>query len=110
MNTSNKTSTKNKRKISNEEINDLIDVSIKQLSIEMKQHPLKTKQLFEYMLLRSKIEKSKWKLSNKYLENLFSSGIRVFFGVHLDDFGNILYDEQEPVEGHLQLLKQVGWF
>ena len=60
---------------------------------------MKTEELERYMKLRSKVEGMKWKLDIEYLENHFTFGIRYFFGVHMDDDGNLLFDEQEPFDG-----------
>jgi hypothetical protein len=60
---------------------------------------MKTDKLVRYMKLRSKIEGTEWGLDIDYLENHFDFGIRHFFGVHLDDKGNLLFDDQEPFKG-----------
>ena len=60
---------------------------------------MKTEKLVRYMKLRSKIEGTEWGLDIDYLENHFDFGIRYFFGVHLDDKGNLLFDDQEPFKG-----------
>jgi len=40
-----------------------------------------------------------WGLDTDYLEPYFKNGGRHFFGVHLDDKGNLLFDDQEPFKG-----------
>ena len=60
---------------------------------------MKTEKLVRYMKLRSKVERVEWGLDTDYLENHFDFGIRHFFGVHLDDKGNLLFDDQEPFKG-----------
>ena len=63
---------------------------------------MKTTQLFNYMKKRSEVENSKWCLSKKYLENHFRIGIRNFFGVELDNNGNLLWDIQQPYNGFFE--------
>ena len=60
---------------------------------------MKTEKLVRYMKLRSKIEGTEWGLDTEYLEPYFNNGGRHFFGVHLDDKGNLLFDDQEPFKG-----------
>jgi hypothetical protein len=60
---------------------------------------MKTEKLERYMKLRSKVEGMKWKLDIEFLENHFTFGVRCFFGVHMDNNGNLLFDEQEPFDG-----------
>ncbi len=59
----------------------------------------KTGKLSSYMKVRVILERTKWEISEDYLDKLFDSGIRFFFGVVLDDEGNLLYDLQEPYKG-----------
>ena len=60
---------------------------------------MKTEKLVRYIKLRSKVEGVEWGLDTEYLENHFIFGIRHFFGVHLDNKGNLLFDDQEPFKG-----------
>jgi len=60
-----------------------------------------TGNLINYMKVRASVENQKWGLGSDYLEPMFINGIRNFFGVQLDDFGNLQYDEQEPKKGFL---------
>ncbi len=51
------------------------------------------------MKLRSVIERRRWSLGTDYLEPYFIKGVRKFFGVRLDNNGNLLFDDQEPIAG-----------
>lgn len=58
---------------------------------------MKTKKLVDYMKYRAKYEKVDWQIPDDYLENMFiQKGTRIFFGVVLDDLGNILTDNKQP--------------
>jgi len=61
----------------------------------------KTSHLVEYMELRSMEENVEWSLEIRHLEGLFNNGLRMYFGVQLDNDGNILSDIQQPYEGFL---------
>jgi len=57
----------------------------------------KVSKLVDYMKCRVAFEKATWSLEDSYLENFFvQKGTRKFFGVVLDDLGNILRDEKFP--------------
>ena len=58
-----------------------------------------TTKLFNYLKIRSKIENVPFEIDEKYFEKLFKSGIRMFFGVMVDDSGLLIFDFQEPYEG-----------
>ena len=60
---------------------------------------IKTKKLCSYMKKRSKVEGVTWSLPKEKLDILFDTGIRMFFGVVVDNNGNLLYDTQEPYFG-----------
>lgn len=58
---------------------------------------MKTSNLIDYMKRRAAFEGVGWQLPDTYLENFFiQKGTRIFFGVVLDDFGNILEDRKQP--------------
>jgi hypothetical protein len=59
----------------------------------------KTKKLCSYMKIRSETEGVEWKLNEFYLDEWFNDGCRQFFGVRLNDDGNLIDDNQEPFEG-----------
>jgi hypothetical protein len=59
----------------------------------------KTKKLCSYMKIRSETEGVEWKLNEFYLDEWFNDGCRQFFGVLLNDDGNLIGDDQEPFEG-----------
>jgi len=67
----------------------------------MKNKTYNTELLFDYMKIRSKVEKQKWELSKDYLEGFYDKGVRDFFGVQLSDGGFILTDNQQPYNGFL---------
>ena len=49
------------------------------------------------MKKRAEFENVGWELSDDFIEYLFvQKGTRVFFGVVLDDLGNMLRDDQQP--------------
>lgn len=51
------------------------------------------------MKIRSENEGVEWKLNEFYLDEWFNDGCRQFFGVRLNDDGNLIDDDQEPYEG-----------
>lgn len=54
---------------------------------------MKTINLIDYMKKRAVYEGRAWNIPDLYLENMFvQKGTRVFFGVVLDDLGNLLED------------------
>lgn len=58
---------------------------------------MKTANLICYMKKRANFEGVKWEIPDEYLENFFvQKGTRIFFGVVLDDLGNILEDKKLP--------------
>lgn len=58
---------------------------------------MKTSNLVDYMKKRAIFEGVGWQLPDEYLENFFiQKGTRIFFGVVLDDLGNILEDRNQP--------------
>jgi hypothetical protein len=61
----------------------------------------KTKKLITYMKNRSEMEKVEWGLEDSMIEEMFNSGLRLFFGVELDEEGNLLKDNQEYHKGFL---------
>ena len=50
------------------------------------------------MKIRSETEGVEWKLNEFYLDEWFNDGCRQFFGVRLNDDGNLIDDDQEPFE------------
>lgn len=58
---------------------------------------MKTEKLVQYMKARVQYENVKWEIPDDYLENMFvQKGTRIFFGVVLDDLGNIICDNKQP--------------
>ena len=57
---------------------------------------LKMNKLSQYMKVRAKFENAKWELTDQQLSFFHKKGIRNFFGVLLDDNGNILEDTKQP--------------
>ncbi len=51
------------------------------------------------MKIRSETEGVEWKLNEFYLDEWFNDGCRQFFGIRLNDDGNLIDDDQEPFEG-----------
>ena len=67
------------------------------MCISSKEKSMKTEKLVAYMKSRAKHEKVEWQIPDNYLENMFvQKGTRIFFGVVLDDLGNILRDDRQP--------------
>lgn len=64
-----------------------------------KKNSCKTNKLNSYMKRRSKIEGVEWGLSVQHLNVMFELGIRTFFGVTIDNQGNLINDSQEPYPG-----------
>lgn len=56
----------------------------------------KMTKLNQYMKARANFENLEWELSEELLKPFFEEGIRVFFGVELDDEGNLISDAQQP--------------
>ena len=58
---------------------------------------MKTASLLKYMKARANFENRKWLLEDSWMEIMFvQKGTRIFFGVVLDDLGNIICDERYP--------------
>lgn len=56
----------------------------------------KTRQLYEYLMVRSKHTQIKFEESPAALEEMFLNGQRKFHGVVVNDYGTILIDETDP--------------
>lgn len=57
-----------------------------------------TSKLVRYMKDRAFFENVSWSLEDSWIEKMFvQKGTRIFFGVVLDDLGNILRDEKQPI-------------
>lgn len=54
------------------------------------------KKLVAYMKSRAAFEGVEWKLTAAFLQQSFDQGIRTFFGVDIDEKGNLLSDVQQP--------------
>jgi hypothetical protein len=67
---------------------------------------MKTKKLITYMKNRSEMEGLEWGLEDKTIEGLFNSGLRLFFGVELDNKGNLIKDSQEYHKGFLEFFNK----
>lgn len=52
--------------------------------------------LVEYMKCRAKFEKAKWELTEDDLFVYFRQGVRNFFGVVVDDNGELVEDQEQP--------------
>jgi len=48
------------------------------------------------MKARANFEKVKWELTEKDLTGYFQQGIRNFFGVVIDNDGNLIEDNEQP--------------
>jgi predicted transcriptional regulator len=48
------------------------------------------------MKARAAYEGVVWKLTNNFIQRNFDVGIRTFFGVQIDNAGNLLEDTQQP--------------
>ena len=58
---------------------------------------MKTDLLFAYMKCRAQIEGVAFELGQKdFFEPYFKLGVRIFFGVSVDDDGVLINDEREP--------------
>lgn len=47
------------------------------------------------MKARAAYEKTRWGLSQQFIELQFNNGIRVFFGVAVNEDGELLWDEEQ---------------
>ena len=70
---------------------------------------MKTKKLVQYMKIRSSVEDVEWGLTDEFMEEMFDFGIRHIFGVHLDDDGNLLSDDQEVFTGYFDIVTRVNF-
>jgi hypothetical protein len=52
--------------------------------------------LTQYMKARAKFENVEWLLTEDNLSPYYDKGVRNFFGVEIDDEGNLLEDQQQP--------------
>lgn len=52
--------------------------------------------LIQYMKARAKFENQEWELTENDLTTIFDQGCRSFFGVVVDENGNLLEDQQQP--------------
>lgn len=52
--------------------------------------------IFSYMRARARFERQQFTLLPAFFEDEFNKGCRKFFGVSLDNDGNLLSDEQQP--------------
>lgn len=57
---------------------------------------MKTSQIYNYIKARAHWEEVKFALDKSFFEAAFEVGTRRFFGVLLDDNGNLLEDDQFP--------------
>jgi hypothetical protein len=57
---------------------------------------MKTARLVEYMKARARYEKTYWRMTDEFMEECFDLGIRLFFGVELDEDGDLVNDYQQP--------------
>lgn len=57
---------------------------------------MKISKLIQYMKSRAEFEKTEWGLEDDMIASLFDSGIRNFFGVKVDDDGELIEDSQQP--------------
>lgn len=55
-----------------------------------------TRPLAAYMKARADFEQVEWCLTEEWLQDHFDAGIRVFFGVTVDDDGELLSDTEQP--------------
>jgi hypothetical protein len=62
----------------------------------MRRRKFFTRKLEHYMKLRSEFQNVRWGLTLEWLESCFSFGIRLFFGVEIDDEGTLVADFQYP--------------
>jgi hypothetical protein len=52
--------------------------------------------LAQYMKARANFEKVQWLITEEDLSEYFNKGVRNFFGVEIDDNGNLIEDQQQP--------------
>ncbi len=57
---------------------------------------MKTNKIYKYMKSRASFEKMEFKLDKTFFEAGFVLGVRNFFGVELNNKGNLLNDVQQP--------------
>jgi hypothetical protein len=68
----------------------------KQSMRNTKKSPIHLEHLISYLKLRSKVEGVGFKLNDKFFIDNFNYGLRIFFGVTVDENGFPLFDEQQP--------------
>lgn len=54
------------------------------------------RRLTDYMRYRADAEGVAWCMPDDFLQMNFDAGIRLFFGVQIDDSGQIIDDDQNP--------------
>jgi len=52
--------------------------------------------LSQYMNMRARFENVQWELTEQDLKPYFDKGVRSFFGVTIDDNGNLISDDNQP--------------
>jgi hypothetical protein len=52
--------------------------------------------LSQYMNMRAHFENVQWELTEQDLKPYFDKGVRSFFGVTIDDNGNLISDDNQP--------------
>lgn len=62
--------------------------------------------IMTYMKTRSEFEDVNFDLTFDWFSHQFDKGVRNFFGVEIDDHGNLLNDDQEPEKGFLKKVKR----
>jgi hypothetical protein len=64
--------------------------------------------LYEYLVIRSKMENVGWELEMIFFVNEFEKGCRNFFGVEVNQIGFPLWDDQEFKKGELN--NYICWY
>lgn len=73
----------------------------------VKQHQInKVKHLESYLRSRANREGVAFDLPTSFFVTAMTNGIRLFFGILIDDNGNLLSDNQEPEKGFLAKWKK----
>ncbi len=57
---------------------------------------MKILKLRRYMSARAEFEGVEWKMPNKFMQDKFNAGCREFFGVRVDEAGDLIRDQQKP--------------
>jgi len=65
--------------------------------------------LMFYLMCRSEVEKVPFELEYDFFIEMYNQGIRNFFGVEINNEGEILSDEQEPKEGFIHYVLGLIW-